>query len=72
MTLKVGTVVAVAKDLEDYDLYEGEQGVVKGFSEENNAYAVEMLTNRGSLHGCDGLVPSGRGIYLSEDELRLV
>lgn len=72
MLLPEDAVVELVRDLEDEDLYKGEQGKIIGYSEENKAYIVEMNTNRNSLHNCEGLVPSGKGIYLSDKELRLI
>lgn len=69
--------VVLTEDLPSEDLLEGETGmVVGGLHEEYNAYPVAFYFDNEDgvvpLHDCEGLVPEGNGLFIHEDEMRLI
>ena len=66
--------VELSRDMiEEYDLLEGETGTIMGYDEKEKAYAVRFDfddENEDLLHDCKGLVEDGKGLWLSEEELR--
>lgn len=61
--------VTLNKDLDFYELLEGEEGVIMGINKDN-FYAVQFPFEDDVLHECEGLVPSGRGLLLEESDLK--
>lgn len=63
--------VELNKDLEFYELLEGEPCMIMSDLREDGLYAVVFdFEDEEILHDCDGLVPSCRGLFVKENDLR--
>ncbi|UUV25894.1 MULTISPECIES: hypothetical protein [Lysinibacillus] len=65
--------VELNKDLKDYDLLEGETGMIMGYNEEDELYAVRFDfddEDEDLLHDCNGLVKDNKGLWLDDSVLR--
>ncbi len=73
MKFKVGQKVRMVED--NYNARVGDMGVIVAFVPHGNKeYAVEFPCFEGKNcgHNCDGLVPSGNGHWIEEDQMDLV
>lgn len=65
--------VELNQDLKDYDLLEGETGMIMGYDEEEGLYAVHFDFDDESeelLHDCKGMVNGMKGLFLDGSVLR--
>ena len=72
MKFKVGQKVRMVED--NYNARVGDMGVIAAVVPyEDKEYAVEFPCFKGKNcgHNCDGLVPSGNGHWIEEDEMEL-
>ena len=71
MKFKVGQKVRMVED--NCDVRVGDIGIIRALPNERHSYAVEFPRFYGTYrgHNCDGLVPSGNGHWIDEDQMEL-